>query len=453
MNGQKGGSAVILSRMKWKALRSLSWLLGGWGRHSLDQRIFVTFSLSAGLTGFLAVLINLLLDFPTAGLVMNFLLAGGLFSFYIVGRRMRSIRPLIWPMIILGLVGLSTLWFLSNGSRGGAQYFFFPAAVMSALLVKGNKRFLIIAAYTIVLGTLFLVEFMFPEFINTDLKGNRLYLSVSLSHILSLLILNVIVLIVITNYFKLMRKIREYKEHLKEDIALAHLMQKQILDIDPELIEGFDLHTIFLPSQDLSGDLYDFSRPREDILRIFLADARGHGINAALSSMVIKSEWLNINHKYRTPATCMELLNSRIMDRYGDNVSCSGVVVDLYRDHIHFASAGHPPQFVARLSGLKQIGATGPMIGYVEESDFQDRELPFQQNDRLFLFTDALTEEMDEFGRPVGAVWVQQCLQESYVSSRQLGQAILNELYRKKGGKEAEFSDDLTMIIVGLNQT
>ena len=114
------------------------------------------------------------------------------------------------------------------------------------------------------------------------------FLLTSTNYMLALTFLIVVIVMLSRNFRDILEKLQEYKIHFYEDLVLARILQERIFEYDHSLTKGYDLELVYLPYAELSGDLYDFSVPEDTYLRIFLADARGHGINSSLSSMLIK---------------------------------------------------------------------------------------------------------------------------------------------------------------------
>ncbi|EMO09928.1 stage II sporulation protein E domain protein [Leptospira borgpetersenii str. Noumea 25] len=74
---------------------------------------------------------------------------------------------------------------------------------------------------------------------------------------------------------------------MKEELNLAKKLQTEILPDIPS-VAGIQIHSMYLPMMEVGGDLYDLFQIRPGVLRVFLADATGHGIQAALLTMTLK---------------------------------------------------------------------------------------------------------------------------------------------------------------------
>ena len=72
----------------------------------------------------------------------------------------------------------------------------------------------------------------------------------------------------------------------QNDLLLAADFQRAVL---PQIIDVdyLDVNLIYKPYDSVSGDVYDFILNRERELAIFVGDATGHGISAALMTMMV----------------------------------------------------------------------------------------------------------------------------------------------------------------------
>ncbi|EMG22411.1 stage II sporulation protein E domain protein [Leptospira interrogans serovar Copenhageni str. LT2050] len=63
---------------------------------------------------------------------------------------------------------------------------------------------------------------------------------------------------------------------------------------------------------EVGGDLYDLFEIRPGVLRVFIADATGHGIQAALLTMTLKGILESIKKKIRIPEVFSQNLITNI---------------------------------------------------------------------------------------------------------------------------------------------
>ena len=428
-------------------------MFGSPERFDLEHRLFNACSLTGAVTIFVAGVINLFVKVPMWLALFPLVATPTLAAFYYFGRWRDRYRVLVWPLVLFVLASLAANWIGNGGSLGPITMFFIVGGAASFLLVRGFGKMVMTLAYLGVLVGLFSLEYHQDSLFSQPLirpyasKGER-FGDLVAGSILCLILAVSILHVIGRNFRDLFEKLQDYKTHFYEDLVLARILQRRIYEFDPVILEGFNHALVYRPSAELSGDLYDFSR-EDDTTRVFLADSKGHGINSSLSAMIIKSEWMSLNRIHLPPAAAMAVLNERIMQRYGDSISFSAVIVDIAPTKIRYASAGHVAQYVREGRFLREIEATGVPVGLIESSTYNEGEVPFGAESQLVLFTDALVEETDRRGKPVGHEWLVSALSSREFSNiEDLASSMIGELARQIGQKPETLScrDDLTII-------
>ena len=426
---------------------------------SLQHRVLNVATVYSGTIAGLFSLVNfaLGLDFAYALLLpasaLFFVLYGcSRFSPYFMNRS----EWLAFPAIALMLLLLSYLWIVNAGSQGGSQYFFFLAASAVTVLFRGPLKAIASALVIAVVVGLIWFEHTYPEQIVGYENATQRYHDIIASFSLALLFFVVIIASITRNYEESFRKVERVRLHFSEDLGIAKGLQKRIYESEvfDDIQTRYDLALKHVPSAELSGDLYDLSEPGKGVLRVFLADARGHGINASLSAMLIKSEWNNLQHARMSPARALQELNAKFFAHYGDSVGFSAVIADLHvaKNRLVYASAGHDLQYILKSSGNEALASSGPPIGILDTPTYEELKLPFGPHDRLLLYTDALCEELDASGKPVGSHWFLESDIIRLRPSAYLADALIRGLARLRGRKPDALgnTDDLTIIVVGL---
>ncbi|MEQ9366830.1 MAG: PP2C family protein-serine/threonine phosphatase [Leptospirales bacterium] len=435
-------------------------LFGDKERVALDARVLTVTTFYAGIISISFSIISLALGLDFAHILL--IPAGLIFlSFYGLARYAPYFHErLSWlavPCMAMMMAVLSYLWTVNAGSQGGSQYYFFLVASAITVLLRGAMKFAVSMMLIAVVASLIYMEHMHPEWIVGYTSEQQRFEDVLISFVLALFFFVVVMSSITRNYESSYRKVESFRLHFSEDLAIAKQLQKRIYRSNgfDAIKERYDLALKYIPSRELSGDLYDLDEIQRDdrklALRIFLADARGHGINASLSAMLIKSEWANLNHAEMSPAGALAELNRKFFEHYGDSVSFSAVIADLYADQLVFASAGHDLQYLLRSGDIRELASSGPPIGIVEEPGYEERRYEIDAQDRLLLFTDALCEELDVSGRPVGTRWF---LTDEHVTRRpsaMMADLLIQDFARLRGRnpEELDNTDDLTIIVAG----
>lgn len=199
--------------------------------------------------------------------------------------------------------------------------------------------------------------------------------------------------------------LNEAMKIIKSDMYLAERIQRQILPKNLSQFDGLKFHIIYEPMSEIGGDIYDISKTKNNKIRIFLADATGHGVQAALVTMLIKSEYERFKNIAEEPCELLELLNSEFYNEYKSLAvffTCIVVDIDVQNRTLTYASAGHPCQYIIKDKTSVQMLSTGKMSGAVEGSQYNNIVEDFPEGSKVLLFTDGLFEEfnskMEEYG-------------------------------------------------------
>ncbi len=202
------------------------------------------------------------------------------------------------------------------------------------------------------------------------------------------------------------KEINRTLDDLKKDISIAKKIQGSLMQKKFSHIKHLIFEVSYIPLDEVGGDIYDISEINQKYTRIFLADATGHGVQAALITMAIKGEYESFKNSTSSPKKLLRNLNNDFVTKFGAIHSFfSCILVDIYpeKNKIVYASAGHPDQIIQKKNWeIKNLSRTGKLMGLMKDVEFEEIEVPFDKGDKLFLFTDGLFEEFntnkEEFG-------------------------------------------------------
>lgn len=193
---------------------------------------------------------------------------------------------------------------------------------------------------------------------------------------------------------------------IEDSIRYAYQIQTAILPDATFLESHLPPHFIFYQPKDIvSGDFYWVS-VQDDLLFFCVADCTGHGVPGAFMS-VVGSNALHatINEAgFTQPDSILQELDHKIkttLHQDADPDSKDGMdialcVWDTNQRKLFFAGAGRP-LYLMQNGAFTEIKGDKYAIGggQTEQKSFTAHSLPLQKGDRLFLFTDGIT---DQFG-------------------------------------------------------
>ena len=105
------------------------------------------------------------------------------------------------------------------------------------------------------------------------------------------------------------RLLFDQAETIGEDLRKAELIQRAMLPSKPPEIRDFTVNTVYRPCRNVGGDLYDVVRLDDDHLVVYVADAAGHGVSAAMLAVLFKHRLPLTQGQPPTPTSPAEVLN------------------------------------------------------------------------------------------------------------------------------------------------
>ncbi len=200
---------------------------------------------------------------------------------------------------------------------------------------------------------------------------------------------------------------RAQMERLSEELMLASFVQRDFLPKTLPAFGGLDFGVFFRPAGYVSGDIYDVIRLDEHHAGFFLADVIGHGVPAALLTMVIQKslptkEITGSTYRLVPPAEALTRLNIELIRQQGESARFASAVygvIDVRDRSVTIAGAGHPPPLRFRASGeTDKIETSGGLLGVFAEEVYQQTSFTLEPDDSLLLYTDGFETAFPDAG-------------------------------------------------------
>jgi len=220
--------------------------------------------------------------------------------------------------------------------------------------------------------------------------------------------------------------LRRQKQKLSREIELAGALQKTMLELPPFLSEQLFIDYEYRPSMNVSGDVFDQVVLPDGRLCVYLADAAGHGVAAALMSSFLKSAALEVvrSQTHPTPAGICEEINARFLATIKMPTAYATMFLGIFdpvSNRWNCMNCGHPsPIFVSKdgatsfpfqTGGGLPIGLASSKVNYTAEDEVS---LSVQPGDTLFFYTDGLNEAShNETGEECGQDILAEAMQKT----------------------------------------
>ncbi|XDD49703.1 SpoIIE family protein phosphatase [Leptospira sp. WS92.C1] len=237
---------------------------------------------------------------------------------------------------------------------------------------------------------------------------------------------------------------------IQKDLLYAQKIQDRILPKSEVTVAGLYILTKYIPMNEVGGDIYDYVEISPGKVRIFLADATGHGVQAALVTMLIKSEYEGLKFLDLPPGEVISKLNKEIIAKYSaikSFFSCLIADIDTGEGTLSYSAAGHPDQFYLSGTTITRLFKSGPIIGISDKVRYQTQFLEIETGGKLFFFTDGIVEEFNSFEEEFGEDrLLESILKESSKPVPDLVKSVFGDLQSFLSGQKAQ--DDITFLTV-----
>ena len=249
------------------------------------------------------------------------------------------------------------------------------------------------------------------------------------------------------------------KERIGAELGVATRIQKSLLPcIFPAFPERseFDIHATMFPAKEVGGDFYDFFLVDEYTLAVVVADVSGKGVPAALFMVIAKTLIKNnaqrsASGQMRTPGEVFEAVNNMLCENNAERMFVTALMayIDLPSGKITFVNAGHNPPLIGRAGGAFEYLKIKPAIILAAFSGrtYGEYEAQLAVGDTLFMYTDGVTEAMNEKEELLGEAHLLDMVGKyKDLAVQGFIEAVKDEIDLFAGAMEQ--ADDITMLAI-----
>jgi phosphoserine phosphatase RsbU/P len=200
-------------------------------------------------------------------------------------------------------------------------------------------------------------------------------------------------------YIENLRETTAAKEKIESELRIARDIQMSMIPHSfppfPNLPQ-IDLFAQLKSAKEVGGDLYDFFVTGSSNFCFAIGDVSGKGVPASLFMAVTRTLLRSIADKETNAAAILVALNRSLAL---NNDSCMFVtfflgILNLKTGQLQYANAGHNPPLLIRADGNIKTFEVKPSIplGLQEEFSYPEQEIQLRKGDKIFLYTDGISE-------------------------------------------------------------
>ncbi len=262
----------------------------------------------------------------------------------------------------------------------------------------------------------------------------------------------------LTDYIERLTETTSAKERIESELNIAREIQMSMIPkIFPPYPErhDIDIYASMRPAKEVGGDLYDFFLD-EGRLYFAVGDVSGKGVPASLFMAVTRSIFRSIATSSGNPGAIISAMNNAMCDGNEANmfVTLFVGIVDLNTLEMRYSNAGHNPPVImdkdGRASFIDVASCSGLPVGLFADYEYTNAVMRLQDNDKLILYTDGLTEAENKSAELYGEDRLLKMLNAksglAHLTVRDLLENILADVEGHVAG--AAQSDDLTVMVM-----
>lgn len=203
------------------------------------------------------------------------------------------------------------------------------------------------------------------------------------------------------------------KARMANELATAKEVQETLLPKNKFENDFLLLKGLYHPASECGGDLW-YYHTQDDRIFVFMGDATGHGVSAALITSATRTVLsVCMSQNIWSPAKVLEMINSALCDiAKGEKMMTAfAFVYDIQTHSLTYSNASHEAPFIVpkntgsklSKSSLKfLLEAGGKRLGESKTTQFREATTTLHKEELLFLYTDGLTDAINKEGKAFG---------------------------------------------------
>jgi sigma-B regulation protein RsbU (phosphoserine phosphatase) len=241
------------------------------------------------------------------------------------------------------------------------------------------------------------------------------------------------------------------KERMSKELEIGKGIQQSFLPESTPEIAGIDLAAFNLPAMEVGGDFYDFIPISKDKWGLAIADVSGKGVPAALFMALSRTLIRASAVRNPTAVNAIKQANRLICEDSKTSmfVTLFYALADSKKMTLTYVNAGHNPPLLFRgaSADITLLEAKGIALGVIEEAELEEAEIGLKSGDLVVLYTDGITEAINEEGEEFGQERLMRVVRENRTSTAHDIIEHIREEVVAFAGKQPQF-DDITLMVL-----
>ncbi len=243
----------------------------------------------------------------------------------------------------------------------------------------------------------------------------------------------------------------EKNELIKKELDAAKKVQEYIIPSDFSDIMYPSISGRYIPIEDIGGDFFDIYRFDDGRQGYLMADVTGHGIPAALVMTMSKMLCSVYSRETNSTTELLARVNREIRNILIDSqyITAFYVIYDPEQNIIRFSNAGHTRALFYRKAKNRVLAldTDGLFLGISDVTFYEEKSLKIENGDRLFLYTDGLSEIKDNGRQEFGEARIASFIRENNdLNGDSFAETLLQKIDQFSSLKERD--DDIAFLSI-----
>ena len=261
------------------------------------------------------------------------------------------------------------------------------------------------------------------------------------------------------------RQLQQSHDTISRDLEAAAVMQRSMLP-ESDYTLGLNLQSLFCPAAVVAGDIFSYMKLDDCHLAFYHIDVAGHGVRSAMLSFTLGKVLSSTAEEgspvkqagtgqrgtecITSPAAVVAELNRRFQDNNDATPYFTMIygVIHTPTGHVRMCQAGHPHPFrISRDGSIEHLGNGGFPVGLLPDAHYEDIEFTLQPGDRLFCYSDGISECMNADEQPFSSERLVEHMLQSCL--RPLAETLAGLSTRLHDWRRGEpLDDDVSLIAI-----
>ncbi|EMY59685.1 PP2C family protein-serine/threonine phosphatase [Leptospira terpstrae] len=235
---------------------------------------------------------------------------------------------------------------------------------------------------------------------------------------------------------------------IQKDLELAKSNQENLVSFQFPPSPLYQIYTSYKPMDLVGGDLITYDLLPSGDLDILFGDVTGHGIAAAMVSLMAIITFKTMDKSFLSPSESLYWIHSTLTPLISTHfISAIYIRYKAEENLLSYSMAGHHNMFLIRDKKIIKLGTKGfCLMMFPDQLNAENEDLFLNSGDRLFLFSDGMFEVPNDKEEYLGDQKFSELIESRiHLSGREFLESVQEEVLDYSGGKVA---DDMTMLLL-----